>query len=82
MYATSCTCIWLYRNVIVLYMQIRREAQYVLEGYKYGYDFDNVKEKLDVLYGQVHTQIQLEANSSKKIKDILEKLTTDEGKQI
>ena len=65
--------------IIIVYLQLRREAQYVLEEYKHGYDFGNAKEKMDVLYGQVQAQIQLEANSSKTIKAILEKLPTDEG---
>lgn len=77
MYANLCTHGY---SCIVIVLQIRREAQYLLEGYKCGYDFDNAKEKLDILYGQVQAQIQLEANSSKTIKVILEQLPEDEGK--
>lgn len=51
----------------------------VLEEAKFSCNFEDVRNKLDLLSSQVQNQAKLESRSSKTLQVILESMSTDEG---
>jgi len=57
--------------------------QYVLADAKCGsFEFEGVRNKLDVLQSQVFLQAQLESANSRALQDVLQSMKTDKGLYI
>lgn len=58
---------------------MRREMIYVLEEAKCSCNFEDIRNKLDLLSIQVQNQAKLESKSSKTIQAVLKSMSMDEG---